>query len=132
MRGELRYVQDYDFLFPSSRQIKETVDWYIPHIKAKLKEDYTYATAIVGDRRVGKSSLACEIARRLDPGFNHTRVMYSIRELFRCIKDLPPESVIQFDEAGVSHDSHYWRKWESELFKQLAEIWGFKKIVCVY
>lgn len=126
----LRYVQPFeeDLRLDEHR----LTNHYIPYIKSRLADDYTYATAIVGERRSGKSSLAVKIALELNSLFNHTYVFYNLRELFKKMKDLKEGDVILMDEAGVSHDAHYWRHWDSEIYKQLTEIWGFKKIIVLY
>ncbi len=144
---KLRYVQSFDSLFPSANE-SPFLDWYIPQIEDTLDSDESYTAAVVGKRRKGKSALFARLAELLDPTFPqavmnpyfdpenkrflHHRFYYKIIEFMRDYPNLRRRNVVGFDEAGVSHDAHFWRRWEAELFKQMAEMWAYKQNPCFY
>jgi hypothetical protein len=63
---------------------------------------------MVGAERVGKSTLAYMLGRKLDPWFDHTRMVFSGEQFMRLAVTLPKGSVLVLDESisgGFSRDA---------------------------
>lgn len=87
-----------------SRDPSSLVEW-ITQARALPKQDLDDVILFEGDEGVGKSTLAFQIARAIDPGFNVDRVYFDIEPFMEAAKRLPPGSFILADEilAGNRH-----------------------------
>jgi hypothetical protein len=73
-------------------------------IRQMLARDWDCAIAIDGFEGSGKSDLAMNLGKRVDPGFKIDRdhIVYRYGDLIDKIYKLPKRSVIQHDEFGIS------------------------------
>jgi hypothetical protein len=71
------------------------------HILQRRRERAQPITIIIDGREtgVGKSSLAIELARKLDPSFGHDHIVYSAQELFRFYERAQDGSAAIYDES---------------------------------
>jgi DnaJ-domain-containing protein 1 len=118
--------------------------WLIPQIQEYNSNEFNLVISAVGDPGVGKSRLleligqrlledqdwtVREIAERIaSKGF----IYFGLDEFYVDKDNLEEGNPMIFDEAGVSHDAHFWRDADSQDFKQLTEMWRFKKWNCFY
>ena len=88
---------------------KEFLTYHIdPKIKKKWdtlrgmklqKKDEDRVYIVDGRERTGKSVLALQFARYIDPTFSVDRVCFTPEEFLKNIRESPPGSVVVFDEA---------------------------------
>lgn len=73
---------------------------------------------MMGDLQTGKSNTAIWIGEQFDPNFSLKRIAFTI-EQFRTLitSDLPPGSVIVFDDAGIRASN---RKWQDEFVQAVG------------
>lgn len=69
-------------------------------IKAMLKKDFDFPVAISGRERMGKSTLAIQLAGEINGGLDLNRhVIYTAKELGAKLQAAPEESAIVLDES---------------------------------
>jgi hypothetical protein len=66
-----------------------------------LHQDFDYVAVIDGERRTGKSVLAMQLAKFLDPGFHIGRIVYTADDFIKLIKDpsFPKGGAVILDES---------------------------------
>ncbi|HEV2519266.1 MAG TPA: hypothetical protein VGX00_01415 [Thermoplasmata archaeon] len=80
--------------------LKANFERFIEHLVARRRRAQPITIIIDGrETGVGKSSLAMNIARRLDPGFGLENVIFSAPELYRVYETKPPGSAALYDES---------------------------------
>lgn len=86
---------------------------------------------ITGPERSGKSTLALQLARRIDSNFPLRNVCFKIADFSKLIDELPDGSVIVFDEAGFDmFNQEWWADFQQELIKKLLVI-GLKQHILI-
>lgn len=84
---------------------------------------------ITGNERCGKSTIALQLARRIDPDFPLSRVCFKIADFSKMINESPDGSVIVFDESGFDmFNQEWWADFQQELIKKLLVI-GVKQLI---
>lgn len=80
--------------------LRGNFDRFVQHL-IERRERAQPITIIIDGREtgVGKSSLAINIARRLDPSFGLDNVIFSAPELYRVYETKPPGSAALYDES---------------------------------
>ena len=67
-----------------------------------VKHDMDFLLTIVGRERIGKSSLALEIAQRVDPKFTVDQVVFDIPALYEQVYKLDKGQVVIIDEGATA------------------------------
>ena len=89
-------------------------DYYIDKIfkeqldkirNAVLKKDRDYVMVIDGEEGCGKSVLAMQIAKYLDPKFNLDQVVFNADQFMKSIKEIKKYSCVVLDEAFSASSS---------------------------
>jgi len=70
--------------------------------KMLVDHDMDYLLTIVGRERIGKSSLALEIATRFDPDFTVDQVVFDIPSLYEQVYKLNKGQVVIIDEGATA------------------------------
>jgi len=73
--------------------------------KAVLTKDRDFVIAIDGEEGSGKSVLAQQIAKKLDPDFNLDKITFNSDQFIKALKTCPKNSCIVLDEAFSSANS---------------------------
>lgn len=84
----------------SGPDLRGNFERFIAHLERR-RERAQPITVIIDGREtgVGKSSLAINIARRLDPGFSPENIIFSASELYHLYETKPPGSAALYDES---------------------------------
>lgn len=86
---------------------------------------------IDGPRRAGKSTLAQQIARVLDPTFNLSHIIYGLRDAKDKLSNLPDGSAIVFDESSLMFNSkESMRSFQINFLKWL-DVAGQKRFILI-
>jgi len=88
------------------RKIKEIKDYeknpFTEWILNRIRSNKNCIIFVVGETGSGKSYSALRLAEDLDPNFTTDRITFSAKNFIRLVReDMPPGSVIMFDEGGV-------------------------------
>lgn len=89
------------------RDPKSLSEW-IATCQELPRQDLDDVILFEGDEGVGKSTLAFQIARAIDPGFNVDRVHFDIEPFMEAAKRLPPGSFILADELLANSRHAMW------------------------
>ncbi|HEV2519452.1 MAG TPA: hypothetical protein VGX00_02360 [Thermoplasmata archaeon] len=80
--------------------LKANFERFVAHLEARRRRAQPITIIIDGrETGVGKSSLAINIARRLDPQFGLDNVIFSAPELYRVYETKPPGAAALYDES---------------------------------
>jgi hypothetical protein len=86
----------------------------------------------VGRVGTGKSYTSLHLAELLDENFSIDRIVFKVEDLLELVhkNDLPPGSVIVFDEAGigVSNRKHYMNKFNKAM-AYLLQTWRSRNLI---
>jgi len=92
--------------------------FFITLLNTELNKKMPANIVVNGRQGIGKSYMATDIARILDPKFTVDQVVFTFNEYFELTKTLPMRRVIVFDEPSYAM-SH--REWYKELNKVLVK-----------
>ena len=107
----------------------EYMDMIVSYIKNRRNNLFDSLVMITGAERTGKSTVALQLAKRLDPDFPITSVCFKIADFSKRINEAPDGSVIIFDESGFDmFNQEWWADFQKELIKKLLVI-GVKQLV---
>lgn len=102
-------------------------------LRRVLRQNKNFMMAVVGETGSGKSYAAIKLAMQLDPTFNIDRVCYTAQEFMALINsNLPPGSVIVFDEIGVSMDSRTWYSLMNKLINYVLQTFRHKNLIVIF
>ncbi len=80
--------------------LRGNLERFLQHLERRREKGQPVTIIIDGrETGVGKSALAINIARRLDPKFELSNLVYSAQELFRLYESRPSGSVALYDES---------------------------------
>lgn len=115
-RGVPVYVSVYD-----ARYIDYIIDW----IKERINRKYDVVIEYTGERRVGKSTLVIQIARRIDPEFSVDNIVFRLEDFRARLSSNPradPDKGIYpqviLDEAG---SAMYKGDWATRVQRQMVK-----------
>lgn len=77
----------------------EVLGRFVRIAKAAPQNNDDLLALVVGERRIGKSSLAFALGRKIDRTFNHTRMVFSFAQFRHLVYTLPRGSLIVVDEC---------------------------------
>jgi hypothetical protein len=67
-----------------------------------LKHDFDWLIVIAGYERVGKSTLALQVCRYIDPKFTEEQVVFDVRHFSKLVWSLEPGRAILIDEGATA------------------------------
>lgn len=99
--------------------------------KSKVRDDWDFVFCVDGTERGGKSTLAQQIAKFVDDGFDIDSIVFTPEQFEDAIKVASPFSAVVYDEAygGLGSRSTMSRV-NRTLVKMLTEI-GFKNLFVI-
>lgn len=98
-----------------------------------IKRNQNYMLCITGPTGSGKSYTAMSISLMIDDTFNVDRVCFNAKEFIQTSNmDLPPGSVIMFDEAGIDLSGREWYSKTNKAINQVVETFRRDNLVCVF
>lgn len=116
---------------------KRALDFLAAQIKEMIQDKYDCVIMITGRRRIGKSNLGLQIARKVDPDFGINQVSFHVDDFARLLDKNPsadPERNIYpqafYDEAGFGLFAKDWmHEWVKEVGKCLQVVGKKRNIV---
>lgn len=113
------------------------LDFLAAQIKEMVQDKYDCVIMITGRRRIGKSNLGLQIARKVDPNFTVDQVSFHVDDFARLLDKNPsadPEHNIYpqafYDEAGFGLFAKDWmHEWVKEVGKCLQVVGKKRNIV---
>jgi hypothetical protein len=107
-----------------TRAVRPEAVWghWVAEWRRRIKEDWDVMIVIDGERGSGKSALAQEIGRRMDPGFSSRQVALSAREMLRLYGTLHRGEVAVYDESALGLLSRAFMSEEAIALVQAALI----------
>ncbi len=96
----------------------------LQNIAALLKKDWDWLVCIDGYERTGKSTLALQMCRVVDPNFDIDQVVFDWNDLKRLALELPRCSAIFYDEARMLTRERL-KEWNIHMMQALSVI-GFR------
>lgn len=115
------------------------LDYLAAQIKEMIVDEFDCVLMITGRRRIGKSNLGLQIARKVDPTFSMDSVAFHVDD-FAALLDKNPSAdpgagkfpQAFYDEAGFGLFAKDWmHQWVKEVGKCLQVV-GKKKNVCYF
>lgn len=91
----------------------------------RYRQHFSFNTIIivVGDKRMGKSFLACALGEMMDAKFNVDNIVFDL-DAFLDFVDKAEPCWLVYDEIGVTLDRYTWFSTENRIFGQCAETYG--------
>lgn len=110
------------------------LDYVVYWIKDRIRNGFDCIILYTGERRIGKSTTACSIARRIDPEFSPSMVAFRIGEFNQIVATNPradPENDVwpqaKLDEAGYDAYAKNWMKDVQKNLVRKFEVIGEKR-----
>jgi hypothetical protein len=100
-------------------------------IKNSLQNDEDYVLLFDGPERGGKSTLAQQVARVVDPSFNHERMCIDIDEFSRALDTAEKGQAVVFDEAYRGLSSEGWQDKVAKLLRTKFMEMGQKNLFVI-
>ncbi len=100
------------------RGVEEPLDDFVAELAARMQNDFDFLVIVTGARGRGKSTLAIELARRVDASFTMERIVFSPSEILPLHGSLKPGQVMIVDEVGEAWSSG---DWATKINKTLAK-----------
>lgn len=102
------------------------VDWI-----RKYSRDSNFEAVLVGRRQSGKSTCALALAKRIDPGFNMSRVCFSAHQFLKVVNDPARKrgDVIILEEAGVNVSRAEWYTAVNKALLFVSQTYGWKGLI---
>lgn len=101
-------------------------DYIAERCRERNKNGFHNFILISGPRRTGKTTNACEIARKLDPKFPVERVAFRLEDFRHLLGTMPPtdvakgyHSVAVLDEGGFAL---YNKDWQQRAIKEMGKV----------
>lgn len=138
-----------EYSIGSTRNSKQVVpiydsritDYIVERCKERNINGFHNFILISGPRRTGKTTYACQLARRLDPKFPVERVAFRLEDFRHLLGTMPPtdikkgyHSVAVLDEGGFALYNKDWQQRAIKEMGKLMQIIGAKLqtvIVCL-
>ena len=104
--------------------------WLLQWISNRIKKNRNLIALFIGDTGSGKSLASIRLAERVDPNFSIDRIVFTVKEFLILVNsDLPPGSVIVFDDAGLGINARLWQETSARVFGMLTQGFRFKQIL---
>lgn len=97
------------------------------------KQDKNYMCVVVGETGSGKSAVAVEIARRVDPSFEgNPRIVFTPKDFMEWIPNMKKGQAIVFDEAGVGIPAREWQRVQNKLIGYVAQLFRHLNLCVIF
>lgn len=106
--------------------------WLVPWIQRRIKENRNANLVFVGDTGSGKSYSAISLAEKIDPNFTADRIVFTTLDFLKLVNsNLPPGSVIIFDDAGLGIPAREWQATSAKIFGKLFQGFRYKNLIAM-
>lgn len=106
----------------------DALEWLEAQIENKTRANWDQVILITGEERVGKSTLASHLARRLSPDLEPGDIAWNGYQFLKRSKESSKGSVVWLDEAGASlFHQEWWNKVQRKIVKAF-QIFGKKEL----
>ena len=104
--------------------------WLLQWISNRIKKNRNLIALFIGDTGSGKSLASIRLAERIDPDFSVDRIVFTVKEFLNLVNsNLPPGSVIIFDDAGLGINARLWQETSGKVFGMLTQGFRYKQIL---
>ena len=106
--------------------------WLVPWIQRRIKENRNANLVFVGDTGSGKSYSSISLAEKIDPNFTADRIVFTTLDFLKLVNsNLPPGSVIIFDDAGLRIPAREWQATSAKIFGKLFQGFRYKNLIAM-
>jgi len=120
-----RWMNWKGWLFPMSAE-RSVAPFFQNWLMEELNRKIPANLVVTGRPGIGKSYLAIDIARVLDPKFTVDQVVFTYDGYFELIRKLPMRRVIVFDEPSYAMSHREWYKELNRVLVKTMESQRFK------
>ncbi len=108
--------------------------FWISYIKRRNLNKKNFLCCITGPTGSGKSWSALSICNQVDPSFNPSRIVFSMKELMNLVNrgDLKSGSAILWDEAGIDLSNRNWQSLVNKSINYLLQTFRHKRLVLIF
>lgn len=104
--------------------------WLVPWIQRRIKQNRNANLVFVGDTGSGKSYSSISLAEKIDPNFSADRIVFTTLDFLKLVNsNLPPGSVVIFDDAGLGIPAREWQATSAKIFGKLFQGFRYKNLV---
>lgn len=100
--------------------------------RERLARNQNVLAVITGQTGTGKSLTALEFARLIDPTFDASQVVFTVKEFLELLNILKRGQVIIFDEAGVDLDSRRSSSKRNVFFSNILKTFRYLQIPTIF
>lgn len=95
--------------------------------------DVDFTMCAVGQRGAGKSEMALEFCRKVDPSFEkNPRIVFTIDEYMDAVDGMKKGQALIFDEAGVNMGAREWMHLQNKVFNYTKQLDRFNNLMVIY
>ena len=105
--------------YPITKEMRQTLDTVKGSV---LYKNNDFVTLIDGNVGLGKSTLACQIAKYLDPTFNLSQLCFNPQQFMEAIKSSKPFKAIILDEAMTLNSRNSMTQDNKQVNQLLSQI----------
>ena len=106
--------------------------WLVPWIQRRIKENRNANLVFVGDTGSGKSYSSISLSEKIDPNFTADRIVFTTLDFLKLVNsNLPPGSVIIFDDAGLGIPAREWQATSAKIFGKLFQGFRYKNLIAM-
>lgn len=106
--------------------------WLLQWFLRRLKKNQNAIVVFTGGTGSGKSLTAIRLGELLDPGFNISRIVFTVKDFLNLVNsNLKSGSVIVFDDAGLGINAREWRSKHAMMFGMLTQGFRYKQIITI-
>lgn len=108
--------------------LKKDLDRIMDYIKTKDKDCFI---CVEGQERVGKSTLALQMAMHADPNFPVDNIIFTKEEFIKKVLNSKKGEVVVVDEGGLLFHSLEGGTKESRIVQQLIQVMGMRNLLVI-
>lgn len=106
----------------------------VRYIRKRIRNNKNFLATITGPTGSGKSWSGLSMAELIDPNFDSSRIIFRARELMKLIREgnLPPGSVILWDEAGIDLSNRNWQSVTNKMLNALLQTFRHRNFILLF